>query len=441
MKQLIEALLAVYATGELARVDELTTEQYVQQGKYFPEGRNALKAEIALWRTVFSDLSLEVTEFLADGPRIAVHGQISGIHSGSKFGLPLFGMTPINRPVRVPFHATFRVQDGRIAERSQTVGWMSFVQQTHLPAPAAASPDVRPCELLATFQGGLFPECIAFDGAGNAYISSMLHGDILRRTPRGDVDVIVHIDLNLGDLLMCLVFDTERTFYVGVQSTSPNLAGVWHFDTAGKGRRIASLPIHAEPNGIALDDAGCVYVADSGLGTIWRLQPGATQVDAWLVDALLARRPVVGFVPGANGLQIRRQEMFVTNSDSGNLLKIAIGRDGGPGTPAVHAVGIAGDDMAIDAEGTVYCTTHPANQIIAVRGDSSRSLIAGVEQGIVGPTAAAFGVGPSDRDWMYVVTDGGLFAPVPGIPIRPALLRVHIGKPGELCYWMRRSVS
>ena len=76
MKQLIEALLAVYATGELARVDELTTEQYVQQGKYFPEGRNALKAEIALWRTVFSDLSLEVTEFLADGPRIAVHGQI-----------------------------------------------------------------------------------------------------------------------------------------------------------------------------------------------------------------------------------------------------------------------------------------------------------------------------------------------------------------------------
>jgi len=437
MRTLIESLLAVYSTGDLARVDEITTPHYVQQGKYFPEGRNALKAEIALWREVFGDLRVEATGCVTEGDSAGVRGQISGIHRGSKFGHPLFGLTPIDRPVRIPFQATFRQQDGRIAERQQTVDWLAFVQQVHLPAPAPAPPDLRPCELIASFDPGLFPECVAFDGDGNAYVSSMLHGDVLRRTPRGDIDVVVHIDLRLGDLLMCLAFDTERTFYIGVQSTSPELAGIWHFDTAGKGRRVAPLPVHAEPNGLAIDAAGCVYVADSGLGTIWRLRPGATQVDAWLVHAALARRSVVGFVPGANGLQIRRQEMFVSNSDSGDLLRIPIGRDGAPGVPVVHAAPLAGDDMAIDAEGTVYCTTHPANKIIAVRPDGRCSLVAGVDQGVIGPTAAAFGVRAADRDWMYVVTDGGLFAPLPGVPVRPALLRIHVGVPGEPCHWMR----
>jgi sugar lactone lactonase YvrE/predicted ester cyclase len=388
MKAVLESLFSVYSTGDLTKVDGVTTEQYVQQGKYFPEGRTALKAEIALWRTVFSELRVEAAEFLLDGDRIAVRGQISGIHSGYKFGFPVFGLPPIGRPVRIPFHAVFRLQDGKIAERQQTVDWMSFVQQAHFPAPAPAPLDARPCEVLATFPPGLFPECVAFDGNGNAYISSMLHGDVIRRSPRGEVDTIVHINLGLGDLLMCLVFDTERTFYIGVQSTSPELAGIWHFGTDGKGRRLASLPMHAEPNGIAIDEAGCVYVADSALGTIWRLKPGAAQADAWLIDAALSRRPVVGFVPGANGLQIRRQEIFVSNSDSGDLLKIPIGRDGAPGAPMVYAANMAGDDMALDAEGTVYCTTHPANKVISVHRDGRRSVIAGVDQGVIGPTAA-----------------------------------------------------
>jgi sugar lactone lactonase YvrE len=147
----------------------------------------------------------------------------------------------------------------------------------------------------------------------------------------------------------------------------------------------------------------------------------------------------VGFVPGANGIQIWRQEIYVSNSDSGDVLRIPIEADGAPGRPTIYAANMAADDMALDSEGTLYCTTHPANKVIAVTRDGRRSVIAGTDQGIIGPTAAAFGVRPSDRDWMYVVTDGGLFAPLPGVPIRPSLARVHIGVPGEPCYWMRRS--
>jgi sugar lactone lactonase YvrE/predicted ester cyclase len=439
MREVIDALFAVYATGDLTRVDGLVAEAYVQQGKFFPECRAALKAEVMLWREVFSELRMEAAEVLVDGDRIAVRGQISGVHSGCKFGFPVFGLKPTGRPVRVPFHAVFRLRDGKIVERQQTVDWMAFVQQVHFPAPAPAPLEPRPCEILATFPTGVFLECVAFDGNGNAYISSMLHGDVFRRTPQGDIDTIVHIKLGLGDLLMCLVFDTEHSFYIGVLSTTPELAGIWHFDTRGKGRRVAPLSIHAEPNGIAMDENGCVYVADSALGTIWRLQPGAAQVEAWLTDELLSRRSVVGFVPGANGIQIWRQEIYVSNSDSGDVLRIPIGADGAAGTAAIYAATMGSDDMALDTEGTLYCTTHPANKVIAVTREGRRSVIASPDQGIIGPTYVAFGVGPADRDWMYVVTDGGLFAPLPGIPIRPSLARIHIGVPGEPCYWMRHS--
>jgi hypothetical protein len=59
--------------------------------------------------------------------------------------------------------------------------------------------------------------------------------------------------------------------------------------------------------------------------------------------------------------------------------------------------------------GTLYITTHPFNTVVRVTQDGRRDIVANATQGIIGATDAAFGVLPSDRDTLYVVTDGGAF--------------------------------
>ena len=96
----------------------------------------------------------------------------------------------------------------------------------------------------------------------------------------------------------------------------------------GAGRRVAALPHGAVPNGIAIDTRGDLFVADSFGGLIWRLPPGGGEATAWLRHAWLTPRPLVGRYPGANGLQIAGDAVYVAVSDRGLLLRIPIFGDG-----------------------------------------------------------------------------------------------------------------
>lgn len=68
------------------------------------------------------------------------------------------------------------------------------------------------------------------------------------------------------------------------------------------------------------------------------------------------------------------------------------------------------DDFAFAEDGILYIATHPTNTVIALCRDGSRRVIAGAEQGVIGSTAVAFGIG-TDRNHLYVVGNGGVFAP------------------------------
>jgi sugar lactone lactonase YvrE len=85
------------------------------------------------------------------------------------------------------------------------------------------------------------------------------------------------------------------------------------------------------------------------------------------------------------------------------------------------------DDFAFDRAGNLYVTTHPFNSIVRVRPDGQHELLAGVAEGVSGPTDATFGTVPGDVGALFVVTDGGLLEGRPLEEQRPALLRLDVG--------------
>ena len=55
--------------------------------------------------------------------------------------------------------------------------------------------------------------------------------------------------------------------------------------------------------------------------------------------------------------------------------------------------------------------THPFNSIEQIGTDGTITRLAGSAEGIIGPTAAALAEAPDGSRILYVVTDGGVFAP------------------------------
>jgi sugar lactone lactonase YvrE len=93
-------------------------------------------------------------------------------------------------------------------------------------------------------------------------------------------------------------------------------------------------------------------IADSTAGTIWRFNPRRGSIEPWLRDeALLAPN---GRFPGANGIKVVANHVYVANTVAGVIFRIDTG-DGKPkgGLTAVAHVA-APDDFAVAGDGTIY---------------------------------------------------------------------------------------
>jgi hypothetical protein len=75
--------------------------------------------------------------------------------------------------------------------------------------------------------------------------------------------------------------------------------------------------------------------------------------------------------------------------------------------------------------GNVYLTTHPFNQVVHIATDDRRTTLATGANKMFGPTAAALGTWRG-RKVLYVVTDGGLYAPPVLEALNPAIWRLAL---------------
>jgi sugar lactone lactonase YvrE len=296
-----------------------------------------------------------------------------------------------------------------------------------LPAPAAQAAEI---ETLVTFdlEAGELPEGVAVDNRGNIFVSLTAPVSEIRKiAPSGEQTTLV--DLGIGGFgPLGLAVDARGNVYAAAASFDPATQGVYRITPDGTATRLPGTEAIAFPNGIAFDQRGNLYVADS-TGAVWRIPRGG-EAEVWSDDALLVGDGSAGAgVPiGANGITFRTpNEIVVGNTDLATLVSIPILADGSAGdaTVIVEDPAIFGiDGLAVDARGTIYACVIAQSTIVRVSADGIETL-ADADDGIVGASSIAFGQGMRDHRSLYGV-NFGVFSPEP----EPSLFRLPVGVPG-----------
>jgi sugar lactone lactonase YvrE len=296
-----------------------------------------------------------------------------------------------------------------------------------IPSAPAQAAEI---ETLVTYDlaAGELPEGVAVDKRGNIFVSLTAPVSEIRKiSPSGQQTTLV--DLGLGGFgPLGLAVDARGNVYAAAASFDPATQGVYRISPDGTATRLPGTEAIAFPNGIAFDQRGNLYVADS-TGAVWRIPRGG-EAEVWSDDSLLVGDGSAGAgVPiGANGITFRTpKEIVVGNTDLATLVSIPILPDGSAGEagvivedPAILGV----DGLTVDARGTIYACVIAQSTIVRVGADGIET-VADADDGIVGASSIAFGQGPRDHRSLYGV-NFGVFSPVP----EPSLFRLPVGVPG-----------
>ena len=198
----------------------------------------------------------------------------------------------------------------RPARRSVVRFALPLIAAAVLPLVITATAAAVEAQTLVSFDraAGQTPESVAVVSDGTAYVSLSFASEIYRITPAGQQSTL---DIpTAGGITVGLAIDSRDTnfLYVAVRSADPAAAGVWRIprDRFDDPARVVPLPTDSFPNGMTFDERSNLYIADSDLGRIWRVAPGAAKATVWAAGALLA--PTGERLPGFRATRRERSQ-------------------------------------------------------------------------------------------------------------------------------------
>lgn len=301
-----------------------------------------------------------------------------------------------------------------------------------LPAGASASSTV---EVLVSFNpaAGEFPEGLAIDKTGNIFVSFTPIGKINKIAPDGSRSLLATLPTGGGFGPTGLAVDGQGNLYAADVTDNPATRGVYRIGRAGTVLRLPGSGAIMFPNGLAFDQRGNLYVTDSALGAVWRFARGGGAAELWVQSPLLAGTGALGlgFPLGANGVAYRNGDLFVTNTEGAQLVRIPVRADGSAGTPELvvqDAALIGADGLALDVHGNFFVAVSGQSTLlrIAAAGGAITTLATAAD-GLDFDSSLAFGTGRGDRKALFLV-NFALFDPP--ATAHPALLRIEVGVPG-----------
>ncbi|WP_228922769.1 SMP-30/gluconolactonase/LRE family protein [Streptomyces sp. DH7] len=263
-------------------------------------------------------------------------------------------------------------------------------------ANATPKPDVRFVAHL-DITDGQRPENITLEPGGSAVVTFAYSRQVARISPDGRVHVLATlpqppVDASTPALsspfLGGIVRAHDGTLYFLYATGSSDLTGLWRLRPGGTPQRIAVLPADALPNGLALDQhERRLYMADSVLGTVWRVPIAGGTPTEWATAPELA---AAGFL-GANGIKIHNDAVWVSNLDKGTVLRIPVTRQGTAGPVETRATGLVNiDDFAFIGRGdTLLAAINADNEVAMVRPDGSHTVVLTGADGLENPTSLA----------------------------------------------------
>ncbi|MEF3404547.1 hypothetical protein [Agromyces sp. CCNWLW203] len=239
---------------------------------------------------------------------------------------------------------------------------------------------------------GQLPENIVNAGRGVA-VTFAASGQIAAISPSGEIEVLGTLPAPtgggsatpvLGFALTTGLAHVDDSYYALYATGEADTTGLWKLDDAGEFDLIAALPADGLPNGLAYDEEHERFLAaDSVAGTVYSIDRNGA-VETWSDDAGLAQ---AGFL-GANGVQLHRGDLYVSNLDAGTIQRIDIRDDGSAGAVTTAAEDLAGvDDFAFTGRGDqIIATLNPSSEVVLVTG-GVRTTVLTAEDGLSNPTS------------------------------------------------------
>jgi sugar lactone lactonase YvrE len=336
---------------------------------------------------------------------------------------------------------------------------------------------LQPGGTLAARSAGMFPDFIATPGVsargvavdkiGNVFVSVSQGTHILlwQYTPDG-VGPSVLADMGVGTIGGLMV-TAEGDLYVAMAySGAGSATGVWRVDRRGRIDRLPGTENIFFANGLAFDEVGTLYVTESvtptqivggkpaGPGSIWRIPRGG-QAELWWRDVLLQGNGQLGQPVwiGANGIAYHQDNLYVTNTEQGTVLRIPVLADGSPGEPYVWSLQPVtesplplppmGDGIVLDVHGNLYVAVLSQSAVVRIdaRDVWSQETVAAFQvvahDGVPNaqldfPASLFFGTGKGERQNLFVTNLGMGKLVAPPLPwAGSGLVKIDAGVPGE----------
>lgn len=143
-------------------------------------------------------------------------------------------------------------------------------------------------------------------------------------------------------------------------------------------------------------------IGDAANGKIYQFDATTKRLTTWLEDERLQPEQDRPGLPGVNGIQLYKGDLYFTNSAKQLLGKVTIEK-GKAGAIEVVETKLQADDFIIDKQGTWYITTHH-HEIIKYTANGERTVV--LNHGIEGSTAIQ--MSKQDNGYFYITNDGGL---------------------------------
>lgn len=231
--------------------------------------------------------------------------------------------------------------------------------------------------------------------------------------------------LGIAEIEKGVYYVVAGNYSLATLTTNAGTFSVWRVDvntfkpnqTLAKVEKVVDLPQAQFLNGATVlsRKEGTLLVADSALGSVFRVNTRSKEVNVVIKDPLFDITPASSAQVGLNGLKYSRNgELFFTNTNQGLLGKISIQPDGTPKAKGeVLSRGVASaDDFAIGRKGGFFVAQNLRNQLSFVPpGGGNATVLVGANDrpGLKGPTSAAIGKGKGKlgRWSLYVGTNGG----------------------------------
>jgi sugar lactone lactonase YvrE len=324
--------------------------------------------------------------------------------------------------------------------QANAIGQIELVQV----APATSDEGVKVVSAFKAMDGEL-PEGLAIDKPGNIYVSvgypfwfavEESFGEIWKINPDGETTVL-HAFPGGPAAAGLAVSPSGALYFAYPNPVDPDTNGVYRLAAGSDPERLEGSEKIGLANGLALTQQGDLYVSDSALGAVWRIPRSGAAAENWLQHAWLAG---CADIPGANGVALWKDSLYVANTALGLLVRVPILKDGTAGEPEI----VAGDSdcdpendelfgmdgIALDVHGNVFAPLVLQHKLVRIDpGDGSHTVLLTDEDGLQNPASIAFGTGKGDRQYVFL-SNFALLPPAPANSLGPGVLKYSVGSPG-----------